>query len=320
MEDPGERKTITYDMVDMLYLNSTNMGMAETFTQKTPNPQFASTCDSIFTNRHNSNSIHKDICKTLLAYFHLSKISGGSNDPNSYCRYSNYWLNKKVRKENGTLEEYASSFFNIFASSTNGNFTSSECKNYVYDLGDDTFKKMKILFTYHEHYSNFILKKQKEPDLSCVSAQECAKIYKENIFNCSSFEDKYCAKLKGFRDKLMRDLKSLKMCSDTQDIISSIDKTITESSSQNQREESSQATTISASSLGTMMGVSLLSLFLYKVTPLGSWLSSRIGNFKKTLNIGDNEENESLFQYSESTESNYTNGDYNIAYHFVGNS
>ncbi|SBT58863.1 unspecified product [Plasmodium ovale wallikeri] len=69
-----------------------------------------------------------------------------------------------------------------------------------------------------------------------------------------------------------------------------------------------------------MMGVSLLSLFLYKITPLCSWLCPRIGNLKKTLNIVDNEENESLFHYSESIESNYTNGDYNIAYHFVGNS
>ncbi|SBT59214.1 PIR Superfamily Protein [Plasmodium ovale wallikeri] len=69
-----------------------------------------------------------------------------------------------------------------------------------------------------------------------------------------------------------------------------------------------------------MMGVSLLSLFLYKITPLGSWLSPRLGNLKKTFNMGENEENESIFQYSESIESNYTNGDYNIAYNFVGNS
>ncbi|SBT55553.1 PIR Superfamily Protein [Plasmodium ovale wallikeri] len=309
-----------YDMVDILYRNITNMGIAETYTEQNPNQQFISTCNSIFTNYHNSNSLPKDVCITLLAYFRLSKIPGGSNDPNSYCGYSNYWLNKKVRKENGTLEEYASSFFNIFASSTNGNFTGSECKNYIYDLGDDTFKKLKILFTYYEHYSNYILKKQTEPDLSCVYAQECAKIYKENIISCSDFEDKFCKKLKAFRDILMNQLLSRSMCADQQNIILSIDKKMAESTSQNQREESSQATTISASSFGTMMGVSLLSLFLYKITPLGSWLSPRLGNLKKTFNMGENEENESIFQYSESIESNYTNGDYNIAYNFVGNS
>ncbi|SBT83168.1 PIR protein [Plasmodium ovale] len=319
MEELGEKKTITYDMVDMLNMNSTNMGMAETFTQQTPNPQFTSTCDSILTNLHNSNLNFNSICITLLSYFQLCKVTKSSLNPDSYCGYANYWLNKKVRKENGTLEEYASSFFNIFANSTNGNFTGNECKNYIYDLGDDTFKKLKILFTYYSDYNNFIIYKNTNPDVSCTHAQKCAKIYEENIVNCSIFEDEFCKKLKTFRDILMNQLISPSICAEQQDIILSIDKKMTESTSQNQREESSQATTISASSLGTMMGVSLLSLFLYKVTPLGSWLSLRIGNLKKTLNIVDNEGNESLFHYSESTESNITNGDYNIAYHFVGN-
>ncbi|SBT54988.1 PIR Superfamily Protein [Plasmodium ovale wallikeri] len=86
------------------------------------------------------------------------------------------------------------------------------------------------------------------------------------------------------------------------------------------REESPQATTISVSSFGTMMEVSLLSLFLYKITPLCSWLNPRIGNLGKTLNIVDNDKNESLFNYTEPTEYNYTSENYNIAYHFVGNS
>ncbi|SBT55628.1 PIR Superfamily Protein [Plasmodium ovale wallikeri] len=68
------------------------------------------------------------------------------------------------------------------------------------------------------------------------------------------------------------------------------------------------------------MGVSLLSLLLYKVTSLCSCLSPRIGNLGKTLNIVDNEKNESLFNYTEPTEYNYTSENYNIAYHFVRNS
>ncbi|SBT52394.1 unspecified product [Plasmodium ovale wallikeri] len=69
-----------------------------------------------------------------------------------------------------------------------------------------------------------------------------------------------------------------------------------------------------------MMGVSLLSLFLYKITPLCSWLCPRIENLGKTLNVVDNDKNESLFNYTEPTEYNYTCENYNIAYHFVGNS
>ncbi|SBT72964.1 hypothetical protein POWCR01_000068800 [Plasmodium ovale] len=89
----------------------------------------------------------------------------------------------------------------------------------------------------------------------------------------------------------MNNLVSLRMCADEQDIILSIDKKMAKTSSQNPGEKSSQATTISASSFGTAMGVSMLSLFLYKVTHLGFWLNPRRENLKKTLNIVDNEEN-----------------------------
>ncbi|SBT57294.1 PIR Superfamily Protein [Plasmodium ovale wallikeri] len=106
-------------------------------------------------------------------------------------------------------------------------------------------------------------------------------MYEENIVNCSTFEDEFCKKIKAFSDILMNQLFSPIICADQQDIILSNDKKMAESISQNQREESSQATTISASSFGTMIRVSLLSLFLYKVTPIGSWLCPGIGNLKK---------------------------------------
>ncbi|SBT53979.1 PIR Superfamily Protein [Plasmodium ovale wallikeri] len=253
MEDLAERKTITYDMVDMLYLNSTNMGIAEAFTQKTPNPQFKPTCDSLFTNHHNSNLNFNSICITLLSYFQLCKVTRSSSNPDSYCGYANYWLNGKLRKENGKSDKDTSIFFEIFSGSSNKDSGSSECKRYIYNLGDETYKKMNILFTYYNHYSNFLFHRYTKSDLSCTYAKECAKIYKENILNCSNFEDEFCAKLKGFRDKLMQYLESLKICSDTQGIISSIDKTIAESSPQNPGEISSQATTISATSFGTAM-------------------------------------------------------------------
>ncbi|SBT01583.1 PIR Superfamily Protein [Plasmodium ovale curtisi] len=319
MKELGEKKIITFDMVNKFFLNNTNtnMAMAEMAAQK-PTPKIKSACDSIFSNQQNSN--FNSICKTLLSYFQLCKVTGSLSNPDGYCGYASYWLNGKVRKEKGESDSDTSMFFNVLNNSLTWDTDSSICKNYIYNIGDEVYKKMNILFTYYSDYNNFLIYKNTNPDVSCTHAQKCAKIYEENIVNCSIFEDEFCKKLKEFRDILMNQLISPSICAEQQDIIRSIDKTIPESSSQNHREESSQATTISASSFGTMMGVSLLSLFLYKVTPLGSWLSSRIGNLKKTLNMGDNEENVSLFQYSESTQSNYTNGDYNIAYHFVGNS
>ncbi|SBT59162.1 STP1 protein [Plasmodium ovale wallikeri] len=90
------------------------------------------------------------------------------------------------------------------------------------------------------------------PDFPCIHAPKCATIYKDNIISCSDFEDEFCKKLKAFRDILMNQLLSRSMCADQQDIIFSIDKKMAESTSQNQREEFSQATTISAASFGTV--------------------------------------------------------------------
>ncbi|SBT84205.1 PIR protein [Plasmodium ovale] len=318
MEPLEEKEIIRYNMVDKFFRNNinSNMAIAEGASEST-NPEIKSACDSIFSNQQNSN--FNSICKTLLSYFQLCKVTGSLSNPDGYCGYASYWLNGKVRKEKDESDSDASMFFNVLNDSLTWDTDRSKCKNYMYNIGDDVYKKMNILFTYYSNYNNFLIYKNINPDVSCTHAQKCAKIYEENIVNCSTFEDEFCKELKEFRDILMNQLLSPSICAEEQYIIRSIDKKMAESTSQNEREESSQATTISASSFGTMMGVSLLSLFLYKVTPLGSWLSPRIGNLKKTLNIGDNEENESLFHYSESNESNITNGDYNIAYHFVGN-
>ncbi|SBS93231.1 PIR Superfamily Protein [Plasmodium ovale curtisi] len=330
MKEQGERK-ITYDMVDKLYFNNNNnMVMAESFA-KTQSSMFDSTCEQIFTNSLNSDTIHKNICRTLLAFYYLSHISNHSNDSNNYCGYSNYWVNKQVREEDGTLKEHASDFFNIFSSFTNNDFTGSECKRYIYDLGDYIFGKMKMLFNYTEHYSNFTLKKKTDQNLSCTFANKCANMYKEHIVNCSTLSDEFCTKLKEFKNTLMEQLKSPNICAAEQEIILSIDRTMAESSFQKQSEEHTRASTISASTIsastisastisastfGTTMGVPLVLLLLYKFTPFGSWLSPQIGNIKNRFNISDNEQNDSLFNYSEL---NSSNEQYNVPYNIIGN-
>ncbi|SBT57273.1 PIR Superfamily Protein [Plasmodium ovale wallikeri] len=275
MEDHQEKKRITYDMVDVYYLNNTKMSMAEASIQGSTT-NFDSSCDLIFINQPISNSNVKNLCRTLLAYFHLSRLPGSSNNPSSYCGYSIYWLNNKVRKEDGTLEEYVPYFFNIFPNSTYVDYTVSECKNYIYDLGDDIFKRFRILFTFYEHYSNFVINKAKNPNASCVFTVKCIQIYKENIEKCLIYEDEFCSKLRKLKDKLMNDMNNSNICVAEQNSISQIDKDLSESLKQSQREEST-AVTISASVIGIIFGLFLLLIIMYMVTPLGSWLSPLIG-------------------------------------------
>ncbi|SBS89523.1 PIR Superfamily Protein [Plasmodium ovale curtisi] len=316
MDGQEEKKQITYDTVDKFYLNntSTNMSFAEK-AALSPIDDIKSKCDSILTNNNSSNNFNI-LCLTLLSYFKLSKIPGSSKNPDDYCGYANYWLNNKVRNNNGELEEYASNFFEIFSSSAYMDFIPSECKKYIYNLGEDKFKKMKILFTYYNDYNNFRMNKKIKPNLSCTYAQNCANIYKDNIIKCSTFEDDFCTKLKEFKNTLMQELKSPGICTAEQEIILSIDRTMAESSSQKGSEEPTQASTISASTFGTTMGVPLVLLLLYKFTPFGSWLSPQIGNIKNRFNISDNEQNDSLFNYSEL---NSSNEQYNVPYNIIGN-
>ncbi|SBT56977.1 PIR Superfamily Protein [Plasmodium ovale wallikeri] len=316
MDGQGEKKEITYDTVDKFYLNNinTNMSIAE-YAALSPIHDIKSKCESILTN-NNSNHNFNILCLTLLSYFKLSTNPGSSKNPDNYCGYANYWLNNKVRKNNGELEEYASNFFEVFSSSAYIDFVGSECKKYIYNLGEDKFKKMNILFTYYNDYNKFLMNKMSKPDLSCTYAQNCATIYKDNIMKCSTLEDEFCTKLRDFKDTLMEQLKSLRICAAQQELILSIDRTMAESSSQKQSEESTPASTISASTFGTTMGVPLILLLLYKFTPFGSWLSPQIGNIKNRFNIADNEQNESLFNYSEL---NSSNEQYNVPYNIIGN-
>ncbi|SBS94353.1 PIR Superfamily Protein [Plasmodium ovale curtisi] len=230
-----------YDTVDNFYMNNiiTNMSIAES-APRSPIHDIKSKCESILTN-NNSNNIFNILCLTLLTYFKLSTNPESSKYPDNYCGYANYWLNNKVRKNNGELEEYAANFFEVFSSSAFIDFT----------------------------------------------------------FNT-----------------LMEQLKSLSICAAEQEIILSIDRTMTESSSPNQSEEPTQESTISASTFGTTMGVPFVLLLLYKFTPFSSWLSPQIGNIKNKFNISDNEQNDSLFNYSEL---NYPNEQYNAPYNIIGN-
>ncbi|SBT73379.1 PIR protein [Plasmodium ovale] len=317
MSGHKERNEITYENVDKFFSKRYLMDIAVQAAKTDPQNN-RPTCNSIFSEQHISNSIFNDTCIKLLTYLNLVKSSGNTLYPYIYCGYANYWLNEQLRNENGESNLHTSNFFDILTSSSNGNIAITECKSYIYDLGDEIYKKVKILFTYYNHYNNYLIKKSNNPNDSCIHAGKCIDEYKKNIGYCPLYGEKFCQQLRTFKDELIRNMKSSNICAAEQNMMSQIDSSLTKLPVLDES-RGFPVVIISISIIGTMVGVFLFLSFCYKLTPFGSLLRSLTRNVKKKKNILDEKENLFLFDYSGTSQNDSTNSDYNIPYNFVGN-
>ncbi|SBT55846.1 PIR Superfamily Protein [Plasmodium ovale wallikeri] len=312
MNSHHERGESYLEIIENMYLNRTRIGIATSAADT-----FKTNCDEIFRDNSSLNSKFNKTCCILLGYLKLSSTTGISSGTNNYCEYANYWLNEQVRNEKDEYHNYISTFFNTLSNSQNTIINNSTCKNEIYDLSDEVFNKIQILYTFYEEYNDFKLIKMTNPNSSCNHAEKCARTYMSKIGNCSTQEDKFCTILRKFKNNLMNELITSAMCAEQQNLLYTVDTSIAEYSLYSQGGPR-RVLTYSVSTIGPMAGAFLLLLLLYKATPFGSWLSPRMKNIKKNLNIVDNAGIESLFNYSGTPESNFTKENYNVSYNLVG--
>ncbi|SBT52731.1 STP1 protein [Plasmodium ovale wallikeri] len=187
------------------------------------------------------------------------------------------WFKELVYAQDKEKDNYHINEYNNVTVTTETQLK-NEKRNHEYSRSKDIIQKLMVqihMMVLEECIKEEIIK-QKEL---------CIHNFIEDIHNNNNYDEKrniplyeFCKKLKAIRGILINHLVSLRICAEKQEIILSVDNKRTESTSKNQKGESSQANTISASSFGKMIGVSQLSLFLYKITPLGSCLSPPLGN------------------------------------------
>ncbi|SBT55788.1 PIR Superfamily Protein [Plasmodium ovale wallikeri] len=219
-----------------------------------------------------------------------------------------------AKKENEKKDENNYKFFNSLTSSTNTHITKSICKKYIYDLGNDTLTQIKTLYHFYKQYGNSKLNEKSIPDVFCRYTENCANIYKEHIENYPTDQDALCTKLQIFKSELMHRLKTSNIFSAQKEIITIDEQSKSQFLLLDQGEVSTPLITFSTFASGTVFGISLLLFIFYKVTPYGFWISPKIRKIKKQTNIVDEEENESLYHYSISSQNNSINKGYNIPY------
>ncbi|SBS95582.1 PIR Superfamily Protein [Plasmodium ovale curtisi] len=312
--DLSGRNEIDYENLDKLFQKRYAMSVAEPAVISNPE-KFKSSCDMIFQDQYKSNTTFNEACRTLLTYLSIAQSTGFLTDKNNSCGYANYWLNNKVRNENGTSDMHTTNFFTILTSSSN-EISNGICNNHIYFLTDIVFTEIKTLYEFYDQFNKFKVAITTDYNGSCKEAQKCATIYKDNVSYCHNYKTKFCSQLLKYRNELMNLLQEKKMCADQQGFISQIDKSPADSSLQSVNGLSSPVI-ISITLIGTIFGVFLLSLFLYKFSPLGAWITHLIGKIKKKGCFVDEVVDQSLFHHYESDQKVSIYRDYNIPYNFA---
>ncbi|EDL42663.1 variable surface protein Vir30, putative [Plasmodium vivax] len=225
------------------------------------------------------------------------------------CGLLNYWLNMKLNddKINGktcvleienTIQSQCSDIFEF-------NFDSL---NFLYDIKKEELHKMNILYSLYQNYSKLknIIENKSGPEKTSLlpHSTACCADYNKAKYICSDDNNKitFCKKLvtfeskydelyntfKGKKSEFSDDLIKLSECTDNKIITTAV--------------------------TGTVVGLIPLFGVLYKFTPMGQLLKSKIGILNNDISNNDEEYTKISLMEQESDHISSRQGTYNIKY------
>ncbi|SBS93198.1 PIR Superfamily Protein [Plasmodium ovale curtisi] len=246
--------------------------------------------------------------KKLIQYLDYYNTNDTCETSNS-CRYINYWLNDKVRN----LYELNTTDFHFFPkyASCDKHKKKFKCTSCIYLLPEDEFKSINEIYELYDAY--YIYRTiQSKSDVICNYANSFIDKHNNLVFKCNYKENKnMCHELGEVRKSFENDmLETLKICKGNLLRFLSIPDAYAA--------EKIKASEVSRSIspmpvLPSIIGISLILLFLYKFTPIGSLLLGEMNQNKIISNNLDEQNHEFLYN-SEEGNSNYRKRPYNIAY------
>ncbi|SBT73522.1 PIR protein [Plasmodium ovale] len=289
---------------------------------------------------HNVKNILKT-SKSMLRTYTLVNV-------NKYCTYLNYFLYDQIKNSNinSNINEFYETLNNV-----EGIYDlKDECKIVNFNINKEQFDKKKELY-FHGEILNWIKHKSTTFDSYYSSIfstyfNECVNNYKKII------QDNYCQYMQHYKYELNTFLKNFKETKNILEqnniIISSEDISLITKptcSSEGRGEElasenvvlpgtnyqtvptivfpdsettemASDANTSANTGIvsGTLFGISLLSIFFLKFTPLGSRIQRKIWNKAKNYNL--EHQNDEIILDTSTNEDIYSyNNEYNIQYH-----
>ncbi|SBS99089.1 PIR Superfamily Protein [Plasmodium ovale curtisi] len=303
-------------------------------------PDYDEICSHIIQGKYEHLRKDKELCTKLLRNIWL--ISDYHDDnviKPVFCNYLNMWLYYHLRIYNFP-DELISKFFEIGKGLVEDLPESYNC---VYDLPvDRNFEDPEKVMKLNNFVDNIdtietcLLNKDDQNNCACLKyLYECGSIYNNlNKKYCNTYYDKtfvnktLCKELETFRTTYDSDIAGNTYISKKLPPLSKIDNiylahcALEEKSWLSHDDDNSvfnQVFRNIPSVVGGMMGTSVLSLIMYKFTPIGSLIRSRMGKNKAmddTLYEEMNEFVSSSYQYEDI---NSDGMDYSIAYHPVKN-
>ncbi|SBS89300.1 PIR Superfamily Protein [Plasmodium ovale curtisi] len=280
-------------------------------------------CDSIlYYNKDFGNERASNVCVKFRIIYNF--ITSTKKAPETQTlndkdfAYLNYWLNSKSKNYKNGKNITFKEFQNIM-DHTVDEFASVMFDGKLYDLGEDDFQNMKLLDYLHSNYFEIfteISTLTKEKNISCFKhVNELLNTYKRGIIQCHIDNTNFCKALKFFKgeyDNIFFGKGSIaEKCTDqellklpTYEDVSLEEKKIS----------------VVGSILGPSFGTLFTMLILYKFTPIGQWIHSKIGKNIETQSKLYDENDESLLNVSDREHINFCENSYLMSYDSVVNS
>ncbi|SBS90729.1 PIR Superfamily Protein [Plasmodium ovale curtisi] len=286
-------------------------------------------CDTFLNDTNLSDdSSSKDICKDFLyMYNYLNKINKSRKEDKTItgedCHFMNYWLNVNLRDKNIDGKICVNEFYDKLKSMDASFFSSTtKLEEHLHVIDKDTLENMKLLYKLYDNAVKIISiintqyytdeeEKNKKQKSCSEYTNECDKDFKEAMDRCLSSNIDYYNALKNFKDdyKIITEPSSNKsnVCNSSEfSFFQEYDAVL---------EKKANAIKISS----TLFALSLTLPLIYKYTPFGPFLRTKI-NMVKDRWINPDKNEEELLSLSTDIEDNISdNEEYNIGYYSEAN-
>ncbi|SBS99427.1 PIR Superfamily Protein [Plasmodium ovale curtisi] len=299
----------------------------------------------------NGNEIIKYCIKLKKYLKHCN--SNNLCDDSKCCGYINYWLNYNMRGIDPNLEKSTFDIYDNFMKDDAELKELKLCTSKISYIENEIFNEMKKLYDLYDTYSD-LKELNNEPNFSCSYAKACVDSYNKIISICLNKEknNNFCEALQNLesvfknnewisKNKCEQNIPQLLSPQEAHNILQgqssedyshsrgtsemhAIYPELGESSDAFQRYQRADHVDIPLHTpvgvtipivLVSLVGSFLLLLFLYKFTPFGIWLTSRIRGIKKMINIKENKYNSILLNTSDNEENDLEDRNYTIHYH-----
>ncbi|GAB69721.1 hypothetical protein PCYB_004700 [Plasmodium cynomolgi strain B] len=172
------RKIVNYDIFD--HVSAYQAGENLSTHSGSGLGDYSQYCNKNKDDRVENYNDLKQICERFIKYFvYLSNDSlNMPSEENKYNEYLNYWINRELKE----IKNSATQFIEFIDERLDSNFhvydKFSIFKNKVYNMNEDVFNKMNMLYDLYDNYNKFITEISEEEN--CLNyANKCLQSYEK---------------------------------------------------------------------------------------------------------------------------------------------